>query len=833
MRLWDPATLIASVGTLAAAVLATLGAARAEEPSPQRDTEPTSSALTPDAPAPAPASSSEGVEQSGALDLELERAKEDRAEWTESTAAKALPKRAEVVALTVSGGVSLGSHEAGQIYLLSEALRSSPDAARLLVASGASAGNANALIGATEACLAPNSHAENSLGYRVWVDVGFNELFDPEHVTSRSIFVQDALNRGYDLIKKTWQSEVHEECEFVVGLSATRVRGVDVELAEGVSVPRQPGRVIVKVEGQKGRPPTLRNYLDPSSSYKRTLLPFSDGLDPTAERDLEALRPAVLASAAFPVAFEPVPIPHCTTPTRTDEIRRKKSGEELLECKTATRIDEFMDGGVFDNNPLGITAKVAEDGLVAGPSGPSFRRLPTGGDGAHPSLVYAYVDPDIRNYPKYEPPQNHKPKEHPLLGIVMKMGGDFLSSSRAQELASVAERSPQVLDRLWIVKGNYPPTSELLGAFFGFFERDFRDFDFHLGTYDTYRALREETADLLGVDAYVDTLEREMLDKPSSVAAEHQALACLVANYEPETYGHLAPLCKKRSANFRALLQLSILRLWSNCQQLSEEQAGSTKHMACKKAYGGFAPPRVDGSYPDLRPLLQRRHENDFDHALRVLAALRFEFTDLGLDRDHADRARIAIRRTLEKAVQSLADAQPTFMDRTLVMTAGRTVVNKIRYEPPRQRGYALIGTAFAAGYLHRMGFPALHFNADARLFHIHELLTGNPELLAGAISAGFEYTILPLSGILLQTSVGARFGYQMSAADSVGVDPCEEDRVSGDSRRCSQILVMTPLNLTLLERGRFSFTPRWYPVGESFGHDIFDFELGLGLEFF
>lgn len=768
------------------------------------------------------------------MELELERAKEDRSAWAESTAAKALPKHAEVVALTVSGGVSLGSHEAGQIFLLTQALRSSPDAARLLVASGASAGNANALIGATEACLEPNPQAEESLGYRVWVDVGFNELFEPKRVTSRSIFVQDSLNRGFDLIKKTWQTDVREECQFVVGLSATRVRGLDVELAEGVSVPRQPGRVIVRVDGQKGRPPTLRNYLDPESSYKRTLLPFSDGLDPTAERDLEALRPAVLASAAFPVAFEPVPIPHCTTPTRTDEVRKHKSGEALLECKTATRVDEFMDGGVFDNNPLGITAKVAEDGIVAGPDGPSFRSLPVGGEGEHPSMVYAFVDPDIRNYPVYEPPPEQKQTDHPLLGIIMKMGGDFLSSSRSQELAAVAERAPQVLDRLWIVKGNYPPTSELLGAFFGFFERDFRDFDFHLGTYDTYRALREETADLLGVDSYIAGLEREMLGQPSGVPKERHALGCLLASYEPEAYGHLAPLCKKVSPNFRALTQLSILRLWSNCQMLSEAEASTTKHMACKKAFGGFAPPRVDPSYPDPRQLLKHQEEDEFDHALRVLATLRFEFTDLGLEADQAGRARTEIRRTLETAVSALADAQPTFVDRTLIMTAGRTVVNKIDYEPPRRRGYALIGTSLAVGYLHRLGnMRALYLNADARLFNLHELLTGQPELVAGALSAGFEYAILPLSGIMLQTSVGARVGYQMSAADSIGIDPCQEDTVEGDSRRCSQVLVMTPLNLTLLERGRFSFTPRWYPVGESFGHDIFDFELGLGLEFF
>jgi hypothetical protein len=40
-------------------------------------------------------------------------------------------------------------------------------------------------------------------------------------------------------------------------------------------------------------------------------------------------------------------------------------------------------------------------------------------------------------------------------------------------------------------------------------------------------------------------------------------------------------------------------------------------------------------------------------------------------------------------------------------------------------------------------------------------------------------------------------------------------------------------LNFTLLERVRLSLSPLFYPVKESFGHDVFDFELGLGAEFF
>ena len=58
----------------------------------------------------------------------------------------------EKVALTISGGVSLGSYEAGLTWAIVQYLRVSDNASDLAAVTGASAGAANALMAAAMWC---------------------------------------------------------------------------------------------------------------------------------------------------------------------------------------------------------------------------------------------------------------------------------------------------------------------------------------------------------------------------------------------------------------------------------------------------------------------------------------------------------------------------------------------------------------------------------------------------------------------------------------------------------------------------------------------------------
>lgn len=751
--------------------------------------------------------------------------------WRHSPANAILPKRVDVLALTISGAVSLGAYEAGQLYFLVEMLARSPGSARLLVATGASAGSANALVSATHACRG-STPPDSSLGYRVWVPVGLEQLFDPERATSRSLFVRDAMNTGFSVLSNEWKRGLPGDCDFVVGIAATREMGLDVQLAEGLIVPRQSERFVFRVRGRDGHVPVFSNYVEPNQSFERPLLPFSEGTDITGEGDFSAVREAVLASTAFPVAFAPQSVSHCLT---NPDPEGKPPTKRPPTCARPTRRDAFLDGGVFDNSPLGSAHHVARDGLVTTKDGKvSFRDAPTGGHGDTPQVLYGFVDPDLTDYPLFTPPEQRAQKDDPLLDILTSLGGQMLSTTRGQQLAELAETTPNALRRLWLIQGNYPPISGLLGAFFGFFERDFRDFDFHLGTYDSFTELRE-MGSVLGAESGVAEVVDRFHGKPSDVPSSFRKLGCLLAHFEPREYAHLGSLCSGAELkNFRVLLQTTIDRLWSNCRQLPRESLARTSHAACRRAQKGEPYPVVDPSFHVEGSRGPTTSESDFDYTLRLLGDYGFHFRDLGLDASESQLGRRAVRRKLADMVEALADAQPDFADRAIVLTGGRAVVNSIEYEPPIFRGYALLGTSIAGGILHRaFDRHELYFNVDARLNNIRTLVTDRTDMFAATVSAGFEFSLLPLSGSVLQSSLGVRAGYQMSGNDSFGFERCSDQAGAADPRNCSQFVVHAPVNLTLLERVRFNLTPLFYPVPESFGHRPFDLELGIGALFF
>jgi len=719
--------------------------------------------------------------------------------------------------------VSLGSHEAGQLFLITEALRKSPHAVPLKVATGASAGSANALFSATEACLTKDFTAEESIGYRAWVEVGLDDLFDPARTTRQAIFHGDALERSYAYLEEIWKEGLPKGCEFAYGVAVTRKSSEELKIADGLTIPRSAERFIVRIEGQESGAPRLFNYVDPTTSYSRPLLPFTGDFP----EDSAALRPVVLASAAFPVAFPAQPIEHCL------------SGEGNLKaesCPEPTHTELFVDGGVFDNNPLGIAYRTARAGLDKNGEKVTLRRLPDAAEAETVDVFYGYVDPDLRSYPLYHAPEGEAGgDDDPVMSLVGRIGGQMLADARGHELASLADENFSLLKDLWLIRGNYPPISELLAAFFGFFERDFRDFDFYLGTYDSFVDLRDNSSTRLGVESYIQELDRTLRGNTEKVPTRYRKLACIAAHAGGKPYQHLAPICAgDEMRNFRVLLQVAMDRLWSNCRRLSNEEAASTKHIGCQKAHGGIQSPTVD---PDLQvkgARYQSTTESDFDYALRLLSDYRFHFRDLELSPNEAGSSRIAVRRKLMAMVDSLSNAQGSFVDRTTLMTAGRTLINSIYYEPPAKRAYVGVGSSIFAGYLGRLGgLRALYGNADVRILNLRDMLSGGNYHFSGQVSLGLEYALLPLSGRLWQTSLGLRGGYQFAAQDGIGLDPCLEDDVASDSRRCSGPVIHTPVNFTLLERIRFAITPVFYPLSQDFGHDWFELELGIGAELY
>ena len=318
-------------------------------------------------------------------------------------------------ALAVRGGVSLGSYEAGFNWALLQYMktlridnRTGADSyIELKATSGASAGSINALISTLSWCiddnkmragdLFPDRVSENIL-YDTWLNMGFEELLPKEvdsldyyraddGVLTRNAF-KNAIGRMENLLST---DGFRPGCEVRFGIMVTRVDPAVTNIA-GVRVHNQ--RFVIPL-----------TFLADESGHARFLGCLVDDNDPAfgnvmylqgkrtgkancpIEHDTSAVINAIEASSAFPVAFGRKHISECESVSEDME----SVVEEVGRCPVGMRhaVDEFIDGGLFDNIPLGVAKALAEPGQWDSVSGPSWER-------SGRRFNYVYLDPTIR-----------------------------------------------------------------------------------------------------------------------------------------------------------------------------------------------------------------------------------------------------------------------------------------------------------------------------------------------------------------------------------------------------------------------------------------------------
>lgn len=310
---------------------------------------------------------------------------------------------AQPYALTISGGVSLGAYEAGVNWALLEVLRSAPPTANfgrpyLAGVTGASAGSINALLTVMHWCDAsPRGLAaspdiadpEQNRFATTWLPIGLTTLvprardYDdaarhmPDALLSRTAF-RDV--RG-DIQAAVGQARFRPGCSLSLGLTVTRIVPSRVQTA-GLSVENQ--RFVVPLRASVSPDGRLHFWNDvrPHRAElvgSRIFLANPEDRDShpsVSELSIETVIDAVLASSAFPVAFGPVRLDYFSE--REDcATRRVRRRAGFTRCS-----DWFVDGGVFDNIPLGLAiAQIESHVLFAATSRP---------------VRYLYIDADSR-----------------------------------------------------------------------------------------------------------------------------------------------------------------------------------------------------------------------------------------------------------------------------------------------------------------------------------------------------------------------------------------------------------------------------------------------------
>ena len=377
--------------------------------------------------------------------------------------------------LTLQGAASLGTYEAAVNWTLIRLIRFErleEDAQRgrfphLEALSGSSAGSVNALLAAALWCEADdeveNLSVDRNLLRDVWLPIGLDQLLpgDPALYTpSDGLFASSAFTPVVDSVQARVFSgkglRFKPGCRVPVGFTMTRVVP-QLRTISGLRVKSQQTVVPLLFEVDRAGVPRLRRDTGlRSTSLAADTAALADAVDasgPYVPPD-EGIQ-ALLASAAFPVAFGARPVCECrracgdgqreVTPEQCpgpapgkplsgltcSAYSAARGGQEFKLCRS-----NFIDGGFLDNAPVGLAIEQAE--AFAPP-----RTLRP--------LTVLLIDPTIRR-PRDEPPPAPERAVQGFSDAVV-MGNDLVTTAREQRLAeAIVSRHWNLTTRLLLFR---------------------------------------------------------------------------------------------------------------------------------------------------------------------------------------------------------------------------------------------------------------------------------------------------------------------------------------------------------------------------------------------
>lgn len=450
-------------------------------------------------------------------------------------------ERALPFSLTISGGISLGSYEAGINWALIDfmkSLREDKDyqgrRPELNSITGASAGAINAVMTAMLWCvdkdeftkldkqeLLAGDTVNDNIIRNAWLAVGIDELMPPkdsnkycdpgsmhthcgdaaakmtpETKLADEMFARSAFGKSVAMIKELLKRRVFKKelISIDIALLATRETPVEIQ-RNGINVKNQRYVFLLQFETDgAGGGHFKSRKVDKIDSNLGTVvyLPQKAVSHDSRHVDPDDVIRLMYASSAFPVAFGKVNLTYCT-----DE--HENSLDNPGECPEGTYSASaaFIDGGVFDNIPLGAAlalrkARIRQDMPEARYAEIKSRAAKT---------FFFFINPsNRRNVPnKFKDPIWKKPQTYGIKGMLGFMPG-FIAAASDHELYTVLRsgdwKSYRDTDTADSIRFNlvatdryFPITGAYLGHFGAFLDRPFREFDYNAGVYDIVNGL--------------------------------------------------------------------------------------------------------------------------------------------------------------------------------------------------------------------------------------------------------------------------------------------------------------------------------------------------------
>ncbi|MBN2673841.1 MAG: patatin-like phospholipase family protein [Deltaproteobacteria bacterium] len=717
------------------------------------------------------------------------------------------------MSLTTSGGVSLGAYQAGYLYYLVEVTKLNPDLFDPRIVTGSSAGTINSLISVISMGNELVSSPSESLFYQLWTDMSIQELLDVEDAPPLALSSRKAFEKLAKKMEAEWNEGLSEDLEVVVGATATRVKSRKVDVSGDFTVPRQEEKFVFRIQGRgKGKLPRVMNYVDKAHGTSQPLLPFMDPFKETSTvNNFDILKKLMFASSAFPLAFPAQEMSFCMT---LPELDRSLDVATFRECVKPQYTELFVDGSMFDRNPLGLAYRIGIAGFEQVDGQSIWRDDPDSEKGELPENFYfLYLDALNVSYPAYKPEAVY----HRIEALFPTFGSysqGFVRSAQAKEIYTLLDHHPEVRSHIHLTQRNFPTASGLLANFFGFFEEKFRIFDFYLGMYDAHKYIKREVSRQL----YRQTGKRVYIRYPENTESARKKESwnpyyCMRSKFDG--IKRLSPMCiGEHLEDFRILLQVSLNRLYDLCSDLPLDE--TIDHQHCIRGMKGEFPPEVQpmvhGNF--VESWHRQGDESRFQYTIRLLEQYNFWFEDLGLERDEAWLAMSRIREILAGALDDYAEKLPQ-AESIAIRVLGKPGLNFFKYQPPQVIIYvgagkgAEFGLSAAGKYA-----PArwVRFNFGLQFKGLYELMGPEPNVFAMTPLIGMELEKTTWSSAVMQGRLGVRLGYQLSTGDSFTRGVCDLEQFSIDSRGCSAPVGQLFLALTFYERVRVQGGVEWFP---------------------
>lgn len=670
------------------------------------------------------------------------------------------------MSITVSGGVSLGSYQAGYHYIVDDWIRVNRNECKVHCVTGASAGAVNALL--TVFSLADTTFCPDtqSLFYKTWIPVSFNKLKGGN--SALGVFNRDFINNLQDsVITPQFSGFSHgDSMDIVLGITATLITPLRIQLKNNLSLPSVEDKFVVRMKRSSIGAWELRNFIDPNSLQPIPVLPLHVGIDSKVIASL------MCASSGFPGAFEPLTVKQCRIiPARiknvtwdTSEIALWQELRDLDSCGfRKDTMPAYIDGGVFDNAPLRLACNLGCNGLYSD-SG-TIRWAPTLSwcpyNPIIDSMRMLYISQENVVFPKKTGTGTER--QGSFSSTLLNVSLNLFNSARAKELCTITERFPLFNEQLILTDSYAPTMSAYLMDFLGFFETPFRIYDFYTGMYDAQRFLGKFTSTLKVKDSLftniIEATQENRADARYLLTKEVFDLiyttidSCRVdSQFNPDSvywqrkitnvnnwfkaHNTSAPCGEKSLRQHAIMVQTSVDRLWARWTLWEKDSTHWTADVNFSKQWKRltiayrptfFELPVVNNNDFQGNVLLPMAQEasgkmftkGEFDALLFLLEQYQYEYQDILSKKRTASQydAKTAISDQFSGLIRTLAKNQAAAVERTAFKYVAKPVSNVFSYSAPSIITKIGGGTdGLTIGFSPRIGTKFSRLRADTYL---------------------------------------------------------------------------------------------------------------------